>query len=72
VLVRMLVNYGENWPAAGDTIDLPDTTAQELIDRGEAVAAKAAPTVETAALADAPETAAAKRKPGRPRKADAS
>lgn len=67
MLVRMLVNYGENWPAAGDTIDLADAIAQELLERGEAVAAKAPKVTETATLDDAPETATVKR--GRPRKA---
>ena len=71
--VRMLINMGEHWPEVGATIDLDDNTAQELIERGDAVEATGRKTAETTTLADALETAAAKRKPGRPRKApDAS
>lgn len=50
---------GQDWPAIGETIDLPADEANELVAAGLAEAAsKAAPAkVETAAV-EAPETAA--------------
>ena len=67
--VRMLVTYGEGWPLAGETTDLDDNLAAELIERGEAEPATGkAPKIETAAINGATETAV-KRGPGRPRKA---
>lgn len=67
--VRMLVTYGEGWPLAGETADLDDNLATELIERGEAEPATGkAPKVETASVDGATETAV-KRGPGRPRKA---
>ena len=50
---------GQEWPAAGETIDLPADEATALVDAGLAEAASTAATakVETAAV-EAPETAA--------------
>jgi hypothetical protein len=50
---------GQDWPAAGETVDLPDAEARDLVAGGLAVELdkKAAPAVETAAVV-APETAA--------------
>jgi len=51
---------GQEWPAAGETVDLPDAEACDLVAGGLAVELDkktAAPVVETAAVV-APETAA--------------
>lgn len=51
---------GQEWPAAGETVDLPDAEARDLVAGGLAVELDkktAAPVVEAAAVV-APETAA--------------
>jgi hypothetical protein len=50
---------GHDWPAAGETVELPDAEARDLVASGLAVELdrKAAPLVEAAAV-EAPETAA--------------
>jgi len=50
---------GQEWPAAGETIDLPADEANALVDAGlaEAASTAASPKVETAAV-EAPENAA--------------
>ena len=50
---------GQEWPAAGETIDLPADEANALVDAGlaEAASTAASTKVETAAVV-APETAA--------------
>jgi hypothetical protein len=62
---------GQDWPAAGETVDLPDAEARDLVAGGLAVELdkKATAAVETAAV-EAPETAA-EAKP-RARKAPAA
>lgn len=74
--VKMIVSItgtrnGQDWPAAGETVDLPDAEARDLVAGGLAVQldAKAAPVVETAAI-EAPETADAPKP--RARKAPAA
>lgn len=62
--VKMIVSItgtrdGQDWPAAGGSIDLPDAEASELIAAGLATQVdKKTAAVETAAIA-APENAAA-------------
>ena len=62
---------GQEWPAAGETIDLPVDEATALVDAGlaEAASTAASTKVETAAV-EAPETAAAPKP--RARKAPAA
>jgi F0F1-type ATP synthase epsilon subunit len=62
---------GQEWPAAGETIDLPADEATALVDAGIAEVASngASVKVETAAI-EAPETAAAPK--SRARKTAAS
>ena len=50
---------GQDWPAAGETVDLPDAEARDLVAGGLAAELdkQAALAVETAAV-EAPETAA--------------
>lgn len=59
---------GDEWPAAGETVDLPKDEAELLVANGLAVADDAKPVkqaaVETAAV-EAPETAAAPKPRGR-------
>ena len=76
--VRMLVKLsgtrdGVEWPAVGEVLVCPDEEAASLIGTCLAAPAKAtANQVETADGGPGPEveTAAFKRGPGRPRKAD--
>ena len=74
--VRMLVKLsgsrdGVEWPAVGEVLVCPDEEAASLIGTCLAVAdakADAGDVVEVTATPEAPENAAVKRGPGRPRK----
>ena len=60
---------GEEWPARGDVITVPDAEAVDLLNAGLAAPVVS---VESAAMQSPPESAAvAKRAPGRPRKSEA-
>lgn len=75
-LVRMIVKLsgtrdGVEWPAVGAVLECPAEEAAQLIGTHlavDATPARSAAPVESATASPAPETAAAKRAPGRPRK----
>jgi hypothetical protein len=52
---------GVDWPAPGQSIDVPEREARELIASGIAKAAPSAPVAETASVTVAAETAAMPR-----------
>jgi hypothetical protein len=59
---------GQPWPGKGETVDVPDDEAAQLVDAGLAEDPDAHPPVETAVPADDAETATPKPRRG---KADA-
>lgn len=56
---------GEDWPAKGGTIDVPDDEAAQLIGQGMAVPAAADEEVEAAADGTSTETATVKNTPAK-------
>lgn len=63
--VKMLIEIsgtidGQPWPGRGETADLPDHIASDLIGNGHAIAIGKDDTIETAAIDSVEETATAK------------
>lgn len=54
---------GEDWPPAGETVDLPTGEAQHLVASGIAEEIDGTPEVETATASDTAEKRPAARKP---------